>query len=114
LIEAYSFGFIKIDGREFRKDLIILPDGSVHHPWWRRSGHRLTLADLEPVLAASPDSMVVGSGAYGRMKAAPGLEEELAGRGIEVEMLPTEQAVERFNTLVSSGAMAVACLHLTC
>jgi hypothetical protein len=37
MIDAYSFGKMTINGKEFRKDLIILPDGSVLSPWIRRS-----------------------------------------------------------------------------
>ena len=49
------------------------------------------------------------------MQAAAGLEQELAARGVSVEMLPTAAAVDRINDLLGGGAADWAgALHLTC
>ena len=42
MIEEYKFGFIRIDGEEYRRDLVILPD-KIIPDWWREKGHRLSL-----------------------------------------------------------------------
>ena len=92
MITSYTFGRIAVDGREFDNDLIILPDGKIHHPWWRKSGHRLTLADLDPALAAPPRTLVVGTGAYGRMAPDSTVIRDLEKRGITVKLMDTAKA----------------------
>jgi hypothetical protein len=110
-IESYSFGHIVVDGEEATNDVIVLP-GRVVRNWWRRDGHSLVLDDLREVLDELPPRLVVGTGAYGRMHPDPGALEQLRERGIEVEALPTEEAVRRYREL--DAAQAAAALHLTC
>lgn len=54
--------------------------------------------------AGDLERLVVGTRAYGRMRAAAGLEQELSARGVSVEMLPTAAAVDRINDLLGGGA----------
>ncbi len=114
MITKYSFGRIEIDGGVYTKDLMILPDGIVRLPWWRQSGHRLSLADIEPILASTPAVLVVGIGDPGLMTPEPELIPELERRGIEVAVLPTARAVDRFNRLTAEGRPRAGCFHLTC
>jgi hypothetical protein len=110
-IEDYEFGSIKIDGREESKDVIVMPDRVVRN-WWRKDGHELVLEDLLEVLDELPERLIVGTGAYGRMKPDPKTLAQLAERGVDVEALPTKEAVELYNRL--DPARAAAALHLTC
>lgn len=110
-IEQYSFGRIVVDGREERRDLIILPHRVVTG-WWRVEGHALVLDDLAEVLDELPVHLVVGTGAAGRMTPDPGLLRDLRARGIDVEAMPTDQAVRRYGEL--DPDRAAAALHLTC
>jgi hypothetical protein len=49
------------------------------------------------------------------MRPAAGLEQELAARGVAVEVLPTAAAVDRINELLGRGGAGwAAALHLTC
>lgn len=114
MVSSYSFGRIVVDGQEFRKDLIILADGSIHHPWWRSAGHSLSYEDMGPVMAAPPEIVVVGTGAYGRLSAEKSLVPRLESEGISLRIMPTEKAVSEYNSLVESGRKVAACLHLTC
>jgi hypothetical protein len=110
-IDAYSFGRIVVDGEEETRDVILLP-GRVVRNWWRLDGHRLVLEDLEDVLDELPGRLVVGTGAYGQMIPAPATLELLRQRGIEVEALPTGEAVRRYDEL--DPRRTAAALHLTC
>jgi len=112
-IEDYAFGRIRIDGREYTDDVIIYPD-HVHSPWWRAKGHELATADLDDILAAPPKVLVIGTGYYGRMKVPEETLAALQGRGIEVHVLPTCEAVAAFNRLAGESAAVAAALHLTC
>ena len=110
-IESYSFGQIMVDGDEATNDVIVLP-GRVVHNWWRQDGHSLVLDDLREVLDELPEHLVVGTGAYGRMRPDPDTLSQLSERGIEVEAIPTGEAVRRFEELDPSRTAAA--LHLTC
>ena len=110
-IEDYSFGHIVVDGQEHSKDVIVLPDRVVGN-WWRRDGHSLVIEDLDDVLDELPERLIVGCGADGRLHPHPSVIEALARRGVEVEALPTDEAVRRYEE--SNPAHTAAALHLTC
>jgi hypothetical protein len=110
-ISDYDFGHIVVDGTEHDRDLIVLPDRVVGD-WWRKDGHSLVIEDLEDVVDELPGALIVGAGAYGRMKPDPSAIETLRERGIEVEVHDTAEAVRRFNAC--DPARTAAALHLTC
>ena len=110
-IGGYSFGRVVVDGEEQTRDVIVLPDRVVTN-WWRADGHRLVLADLDDVLEDLPRHLLVGTGAYGQLEPDPETIEQLRVRGIDVEALPTGEAVRRYSEL-DPGRTAAA-LHLTC
>jgi hypothetical protein len=110
-IEGYRFGHLVVDGEDQTRDVIVLPD-RVLTDWWRADGHRLVLADLEDVLDELPERLVVGTGAYGQMRPDREAIEQLRQRGVEVEALPTGEAVHRYGEL--DPRRTAAALHLTC
>jgi hypothetical protein len=110
-IDGYRFGQIVVDGEEQTRDVIVLPDRVVTN-WWRADGHRLVLADLDDVLEELPAHLLVGTGAYGQMRPDPETLEQLRERGVEVEALPTGDAVRRYGEL--DPRRTAAALHLTC
>ena len=103
-IDDYSFGRIVVDGEELTADVILLP-GRIIHSWRRRDGHALVLDEL-------PERLIVGTGAEGRMRPDDSMIDALAVRGVEVEAMPTAQAVRRFARL--DEERTAAALHLTC
>ena len=113
-ISDYEFGHVTVDGVEHTKDVIVLPERVVGD-WWRENGHSLVLSDLEQVVDELPERLVVGCGAHGRLEPDPGVVDQLAARGVEMEALPTAEAVERYRELAARNPAAVAAaLHLTC
>ena len=112
-IGGYSFGSATVDGRLYRADFIILP-GRILPNWRRQSGHLLETTDLPDALTAEADILVVGTGAYGRMKISDGLRSALAGNDISLEALLTEAALERFAELTEEGRRVAGAFHLTC
>jgi hypothetical protein len=110
-IENYRFGHVVVDGKEQNRDVIVLPDRVLTN-WWRADGHRLAFADLDDALDELPESLVVGTGAYGQMRPDPETLNELRQRGVEVEALPTDEAVRRYGEL--DPRRTAAALHLTC
>jgi hypothetical protein len=110
-IERYRFGRVLVDGAEKTRDVIVLPE-RVLTGWWRADGHRLVLADLADVIEELPERLLVGTGAYGQMRPDPDALDELRQRGVEVEALPTDEAVRRYGEL--DPRRTAAALHLTC
>jgi hypothetical protein len=110
-IEGYEFGRVLVDGEEHRRDLIVLPHRVVGD-WWRREGHGLVLEDLEDVLDELPERLLIGTGADGRLRPDPAALDSLRGRGVEVEAVPTGEAVRLFAQL--DPAHTAVALHLTC
>lgn len=103
-----------INGREYTKDLMILPDATVLDDWWRKSGHILSIGDLAPIVEPSPSLLLVGTGMPGLMKPDRSLVDDLGEKGIKVKIMPTRDAVAEFNRLEAQNSPCAACFHLTC
>lgn len=71
--------------------------------------HLVTSAEIEGLLKEGPDVLIIGTG-YDNMVQ---VEEEIAAMPI-VEILPTPQAVRRYNELRGEGKRVVAIIHSTC
>ena len=112
-IDSYSFGFMSIDGKGYTTDLIIYPDGQVRSGWWRRHGHRLLPDDLEGIDDFKPDSIIIGTGANGRMKVSKDTIRHLETMCDHVIVEDTAEAVRRFNASDMSTKI-VGMFHLTC
>jgi hypothetical protein len=114
MIDSYSFGHMEINGKPYRKDLMILPDETILHPWWRKAGHTLSLPDIQEIITAAPDILVIGTGSPGMMQPEQTLSNELESRGIETKAMPTREAAQEYNSLHEQGRKVAACFHLTC
>ena len=112
MIGEYDFGQIAVDGKVYNSDLIILPDRVIAN-WWRQEGHRLAVDDLQDVIAAEVEVLVVGTGKFGAMKVPSETVEALQAHGIQCEIAPTDQACQIFQQLHAQKPTAAA-LHLTC
>ena len=113
-IEDYGFGRVTVDGTPHSRDVIVLPERVVAD-WRRRDGHSLVIEDLDDVLDELPQHLVVGCGADSRLRPHPSVVEALAERGVEIEALPTDEAVLRYEELrAQNPAATAAALHLTC
>ena len=112
-IESYSFGVMKVEGTEYRTDLIVFPD-RIMSDWWRKRGHSLVIEDLDDVLDFEPAVLVVGKGASGLMDIPDSTQKTLQEKGIEVIAENTGQAWGLFNEQIEKGRRAVGAFHLTC
>lgn len=112
-IDGYSFGSMVINGKTYRDDLIILPDGKILKPWWRNQGHQLGMDDLQELIDLSPEIIVVGTGVSGRVIPVKNLETDLAKLSIEFIAVPNEEAIKVFNQLALEKSIGGG-FHLTC
>ena len=113
-IDKYSFGSIRIDGRDYTQDVILLGN-EVKGPWWREAGgHVYALQDLADLVAAAPEVVVLGTGYFGRVRVLDESLTALAEAGTEIVVEKTGGAVEYYNRFVADGRDVAAALHLTC
>lgn len=112
-VDDYNFGEITVDGESYTDDLILYPD-HVEEEWWRKEEHSLYVEDIEDILEDPPEVLIVGKGAYGRLRVL--LETRRAFEGKEVELIcqKTRKATNIFNKKVKEDEDVVAALHLTC
>ncbi len=112
MIEAYSFGKICINGIWYTHDLR-MKGSNVFADWWRQRGHFCDLADIKDLLADVPDTLILGQGTPGMMRATQELKQYLQLREIELIEQPPAEAVKTFKTLYKDKKI-VAGFHLTC
>ncbi|MBN2058288.1 MAG: hypothetical protein JW782_05795 [Candidatus Saganbacteria bacterium] len=111
MIDSYSFGNITINGLNFNKDLVLAWPAVLN--WWRKTSHEVRPEDVEPILALEPKTIIFGTGDSGAMKVLPETLDLLKSKGIEVQVMPTGEAVIEYNR--RSGSLGlVAAFHLTC
>lgn len=113
MIEQYAFGKIVINGHAYHSDVIIFEE-QVRSDWWRKTGHELSVIDVEPAVEEyDPTAMVVGTGKFGMMKILPETKTFLHSRQIRLFAQKTGQAWNTFNELLNSEKVLGA-FHLTC
>lgn len=111
-VDNYRFGSIRIDGETYTKDVIILPDRVIRE-WWREHGHSLVMDDLQEVLDAGVDVLVVGIGQLGRVAVPQATVQQLREAGLDVIIERTGSACDTYNEQRDQRRVAAA-LHLTC
>ncbi|MBI4685160.1 MAG: hypothetical protein HY755_08160 [Nitrospirae bacterium] len=114
-IDSYSFGKIVINSKTYTSDVIMYP-GRVDSSWWRKEGHYLQTVDLEDVINAKPDILIIGTGHDGVMRVPDETLKLIKSKGINVYIDITGRAVEEFNRLQTEKPekVIIAALHLTC
>ncbi|MET1124474.1 MAG: MTH938/NDUFAF3 family protein [Archaeoglobaceae archaeon] len=111
-VESYSFGRIKIEGKEYTSDVIVGND-FVKSGWWRKEGHRVQMDDIAEISSAEPEVVIFGTGANGRVSVDDDVIEFFKRKGCEVIVTKTHEAVRIFNELVGKRRVVLAA-HLTC
>ncbi len=113
MIEAFSFGNIAVKGITYTNDIKII-QGKVVTTWWRKSGHKVDIDDIQDIIDARPDILVLGKGSPGMMKSTRSLCEFLKKNNIDLIEEKTSKAVKTFNRLFKQGKNVCAGFHLSC
>jgi hypothetical protein len=112
MIDSYTFGQMVIKGKSYTKDLIIYPD-RVKSPWWRKTGHLLTLSDIDDVIAKNPETLIIGTGYIGLMKVDEDVKKFAKDHEIDLIIQKSKQAAKTYNER-HSKEIVFAAFHLTC
>lgn len=115
-ISLLSWGCIEVEGHPPFKDAKIFPGGA--REWdWRETGTRhvpgIQPADVQELIEHGARTVVLSKGVWERLQVCPETLEVLTKNDIQVEVLQTEAAVERFNELRESIAVG-GLFHSTC
>ena len=113
MIEHFSFGSVIVDGITYTNDIKII-QGQVIPSWWRKSGHQVNIDDIQDIIDAKPNILVLGKGKPGMMKSTPSLREFLKQNDIELVEEKTSKAIKTFNRLIKKGKNVCAGFHLSC
>jgi hypothetical protein len=115
-ISHLSWGHIEVEGHPAFKDAKIFPGGA--REWdWRETGTRhvpgIQPADVRELIERGARAVVLSKGIWQRLQVCSETLEFLAKNNIQVEVLQTEDAVQRFNVLRESMPVG-GLFHSTC
>lgn len=111
-INDYRFGQIVIDEKKYTSDLKIFPE-CVRANWRRAEGHKLALIDIEDILTAQPEVLIIGTGSAGIMSVPENVQKRIEDKGIKLIVQKTDEACINYNQMNASQKV-IAALHLTC
>ena len=112
-IDGYSFGFITINRKIYQKDIIVFPE-KIRPNWIRIKGHSLELKDIKEIIDYNPETLIIGTGAYGMMTIPPLTREALNKKKIKLIAGNTKKACTAFNKHIKNNIKTVGAFHLTC
>jgi len=112
MIDRFEFGAIVIDGQTYNSDVTIFPDGAVEQ-WQHKTEHVLRPKDVDKIISAEPEVVIIGLGSVGNLRVRPKAEKRLQQVGIEVMVYRTNKACETYKELRGQRRVA-AILHVTC
>jgi hypothetical protein len=115
-ITAEGWGHISADGQTF-KDVKLWPGGA--REWdWAETGtdhdNGVQPADVRELLLHGADHVVLSHGREGRLRVHPDTEALLDELGVAYDILPTGEAIARYEQLRDGGTAVGALIHSTC
>jgi len=118
-IDELTFGSIVVEGRKYRREVLIFADGTVKK---RKGGflmfgrHEIKKRELEELSQGQPETIIVGHRNQRRCPyIAPDVENWANGKNLSLLVQPSYEAVARVNELVEQKKKVAAILiHITC
>lgn len=120
MIEEYRFGLLTIDGKTYNYDVEVRWTGEVLK-WWRQESHLIDIEDVNRAVEQSPDTIIIGIGESGVARVSKEAKNFIKGKGTELIIDLTEQAVKTFNIMNEDSeeeegeqSKVIGLFHLTC
>jgi hypothetical protein len=115
-VTHFQWGKVQVEGEGTFKDVRLYPGGA--RAWdWNETGTRhdpgIQPDDVREVVEQGAEIVILSKGVNERLKTMDETLAYLSEQGIDVEMLQTERAIERYNELAGSRAVG-ALIHSTC
>ncbi|OIO47514.1 MAG: hypothetical protein COY09_01725 [Candidatus Portnoybacteria bacterium CG_4_10_14_0_2_um_filter_39_11] len=117
-IDSTKFGEIVIAGKKYGQVLII-GDKIVERDYDKLkklfgTAHKIADWEIEQLLSNNPEAIVIGTGQDGLLEVDEEFKRQMAGRGIELIVGKTFEALEVYNEKIKAGQRANALMHTTC
>jgi len=116
IIVDHAWGRITVDGQTF-KDARLWPGGAATWDWNETgTGHAAGVqpADVETLIDRGATYVVLSRGRQGRLGVDTATSALLEDRGVPYEILPTDDAIARYEQLRADGVAVGALIHTTC
>jgi len=116
-VDSFSFGSIVIAGRKYRRDIFLLPDGTVKQRkggFWMFGSHNIKRTEIEELARVGAEVAVVGTGTSSKAKVAGEAESFAREAKLELVVLPSHDAVKKLNELLDQRKKVAALIHITC
>jgi len=106
LIEGYESGLVLIDGKGYRRGLILTPDRIVTD-WGPTNAADLTEEHIRALVALDPQVIVIGTGQR-QVFPNPAVYVAAMRCGVGVEIMDTGAACRTYNIVMAEGRRIVA------
>lgn len=119
MIEEYRFGSITISGKTYTHDVEVRWTGEVLE-WRRKESHTFDVEDIRRAVEQNPDTIILGTGAYGVAKVTEESKKFIQEKGIQLITDRTEEAARTFNIIFEGSEekgkqnKVIGLFHLTC
>ena len=110
-IQKIGFGDIRINNEVFGKEDFLLFWDSVEP---LEKSHRPSVEEFEKILLKEPDTVIYGTGFRSLGKISDEIISAAKKENVELLILPTPEALKKFQELVRNGRRAAARIHTTC
>ena len=110
-IEELEFTKLVSAGKVYRAPCIVYPD-KVDGRWWRTDGSTFGPGDFDDLIAAQPEVVILGKGLVNLVSVPEETLARFSDAGIEVEVLTSKEAAERYNELLAQGRKVAGAFHL--
>ena len=117
MIEKTKFGSITINGEKYDHDVIIRLNGKVAKRKKKLSkelygtSHIISLAEAKYIYEEGIILLIIGTGQSGMVQLSPEAAVFFDQKRCMVEMLPTPDAIHRWNEMKETG---IGLFHITC
>ena len=115
-ITSLTWGRVEVAGHPSFRDAKIFPGGAREWDWRETGTHHIPgiqPSDVEELIEHGAATVVLAQGFHRRLQVAPETLALLAGRGVDVRVLPSAEAVDCFNELRRLGPVG-GLFHSTC
>ncbi len=116
-VTAVSWGRVEVEGSEHPfRDAKLFPGGAREWDWTETGTHHrpgVQPADLEELIERGATTIVLSRGMLKQLRVPSATREWVEGHGVELHVLETDEAVDRYNELRETVAVG-ALIHSTC
>jgi len=110
-IDDISFAKLVSGGKVCRTTCLVYRD-RMDSRWWRKTGTIYSPEDFTDVIAARPETVILGIGLLNKITVASETLALFDQEGIDCEVMDSQPAMDRFNALYDSGKSVVGAFHL--